>query len=64
MPDVWNELRDYQSRTYFPYKGEGKSVFDLEIRFELEKEFKVQGKSIRNREFFNTLKKKLEEVND
>lgn len=22
MPDVWSELRDYQSRTYFPYKGE------------------------------------------
>ena len=56
MPDVWKELRDYQSRTYMPYKGEGKSVFDLEVRFELEKEFIREGKSIRSREFFNKLK--------
>ena len=42
-----------------PYKGEGKSVFDLEVRFELEKEFEAQGKSIRSREFFNELKKRL-----
>lgn len=59
MPDVWAELRDYQSRTYFPYKGEGKSVFDLEIRFELEREFEEQGKSIRSREFYNELKRRL-----
>lgn len=64
MPNVWSELKDYQYRTYRPYKGEGKSVFDLEIRFELEKEFESQGKSIRNREFFNELKKRLDGVND
>lgn len=62
MPDVWNELRDYQSRTYVPYKGEGKSVFDLEVRFELEKEFEGKGKSIRSREFFTELKKKLSQT--
>lgn len=55
MPEVWSELRDYQSRTYFPYKGEGKSVFDLEKRFELEKQFIADGKSIRNREFYKCL---------
>lgn len=59
MPTVWDELRDYQSRTYMPYKGKGKSVFDLEIRFELEKEFETQGKSIRSRKFFNELKERL-----
>lgn len=59
MPDVWSELRDYQSRTYLPYKGEGKSVFDLKVRFELEKEFEAQGKSIRSKEFFTELKKRL-----
>lgn len=59
MPDVWNELRDYQSRTYYPYKGDGKSVFDLGVRFELEKEFQGQGKSIRSKEFFEELKKRL-----
>ena len=59
MPDVWGELRGYQSRTYFPYKGEGKSVFDLEIRFELEKEFEAQGKPTRGREFFKELQTRL-----
>lgn len=59
MPEVWDELRDHQSRTYYPYKGDGKSVFDLEVRFELEKEFETQGKSIRNREFFAELKKRF-----
>ena len=56
MPSVWNELREYQSKTRMPYKGDGKSVFDLEVRFELEKDFIQQGKSIRSREFFNKLK--------
>ena len=59
IPEVWEELKDYQSRTYLPFKGEGKSVFDLEIRFELEKEFEAQGKSIRSKEFYTELKKRL-----
>lgn len=62
MPDVWNELRDYQSRTYYPYKGEGKSVFDLEVRFELEREYEKMGKSIRNKEFFTELKARTDFV--
>ena len=61
MPDIWDELREFQKRTHLPYKGKGKSVFDLEIRFGLEKEFEAQGKSIRNREFFNELKVRLAE---
>lgn len=60
MPDVWSELQEYQSRTCRPYKGEGASVFDLETRFELEKEFEAAGKSIRNKEFFNELRARLE----
>lgn len=59
MPDVWGELRDYQSRTDMPYKGDGKSIFDLEVRFNLEKEFEAHGRSIRNREFYDELKKRL-----
>jgi 3'-phosphoadenosine 5'-phosphosulfate sulfotransferase (PAPS reductase)/FAD synthetase len=35
-PDVWNELKYYQTRTDRPYKGEGKDVFDLDRRFALE----------------------------
>lgn len=58
MPDVWNELREYQSRTSMPFKGEGKSIFDLEVRFKLEKEFKSANKSITNKEFYESLKKK------
>ena len=60
MPDVWNELREYQKRTSMPYKGKGGSVFELEKRFELEKEFEEKGKSIRNREFFAALKERFE----
>lgn len=63
MSNVWNELRDYQNRTERPYKGEGQSVFDLEVRFELEKEFEAQGKSIRGKEFFNELKVRLKTIN-
>lgn len=56
MPDVWNELRDYQSRTYLPYRKEGWTIFDLEKRFGLEKEFEVAGKSTRGKEFHKCLR--------
>lgn len=56
-PDVWEELKDYQRRTDRPYKGEGKSVFDLEKRFELEDERTAAGLSITNREFHKELRK-------
>ena len=59
MPEVWQELRDYQSRTYLPYRSDGCSVFDLEKRFELEKQFITEGKSIRNREFHEHLRNLL-----
>lgn len=58
-PCVWEELKDYQRRTDRPYKGYGKSVFDLEKRFELEEERTAAGLSISNREFFTELKKRL-----
>lgn len=61
IPSVWSELREYQTKTHMPYRGKGKSVFDLEIRFELEKEFTQQGKSIHSREFFQKLKGVLHE---
>lgn len=55
MPDVWQELRDYQNRTYMPYRKDGRSIFDLEKRFELEKQFEAEGKSIRTKEFHECL---------
>jgi hypothetical protein len=36
-------------------------VFDLEVRFELEREYENAGKSIRSKEFFDELKSKLSE---
>lgn len=59
MPDVWEELRDYQSRTYLPYRKEGWTIFDLEKRFALEKEFEAAGKSTRSREFHEEFRKRL-----
>lgn len=35
LPKYWRELRRLQERTPRPMKGPGKSVFDLECRFEL-----------------------------
>ena len=55
-PDVWEELKDYQRRTDRPYKGEGQSVFDLEMRFVFEDERKAAELSITNREFYEKLK--------
>jgi hypothetical protein len=55
MPEYWEKLKALQMKTNRPMKGEGKSIFDLEKRFELEKEFLKQGKSITNRNFFKTL---------
>ena len=63
-PEVWEELKDYQSRTDQPYKGKGKSVFDLEKRFRFEEERLTQRKSINNKEFFAELKKKYTESED
>ncbi len=58
--EVWEELKDYQSRTDRPYKGEGKSVFDLEKRFAFEDERTAAGLSITSREFHKELKKRLQ----
>lgn len=62
MPDVWRDLQDRQRRTSRPYKGEGKSVFDLEKRFDLERERLEAGLSIRNRDFYKALKERLKEA--
>lgn len=62
-PEVWDKLKDYQRRTDRPYKGEGKSVFDLETRFALEDERTAAGLSITNREFHEKLKEILQNEN-
>lgn len=36
LPEYWQKLRGIQSRIDTPFKGEGKSIFDLEERFKKE----------------------------
>lgn len=64
MPEVWDELREKQRMTDKPYKGDGKSVFQLETRFEFERERIAAGLSITNREFYRLLALRLEEVTE
>jgi hypothetical protein len=59
-PKVWDELKDYQSRTNRPYKGEQQSVFDIEERFRLEDEIREEGRIITRREFFEELRERLD----
>lgn len=56
MPDVWQELKDYERRTDRPFKSDRGNISDFEKRFELEKEFEAQGKSVKSKEFFTALK--------
>lgn len=58
-PDVWDKLKEYQSKTNLPYKTCGTTIFDLEKRFELEEQRKAKGLSITNREFHSELKERL-----
>ena len=59
FPEVWEELRDRQRKTDRPYRKEGWTVFDLEKRFALEKEFEAAGKSTRTKEFHQKLRETL-----
>ena len=58
MPEIWDELKDYQQRTCYPLKGKAGSVIDFEERFKLEKQFQEEGKSIKSREFYKTLRER------
>lgn len=37
LPNYWDKLKDLQARLKEPMKGEGKSIFDLEKKFEQSK---------------------------
>lgn len=58
FPDLWEELKEMDRRSWNQFRKDY-SVQELEIRFDLEKEFEAQGKSIRSREFFNELKRRI-----
>lgn len=55
-PEVWERLKECQSKTNLPYKTNGTTIFDIEKRFAFEDERKAAGLSITNREFHRELK--------
>lgn len=55
LPQYWRRLRSLQERIEAPMKGSGKSVFQLEKRFDLEQEWISRGESITSRKFFEAL---------
>lgn len=58
FPDLWNELKDMDKRTWRKFTKRY-SVEDLDKRFAFEEERKAQGLSITNREFHKELKEIL-----
>ena len=58
FPDLWEELKDMDKRSYNTYRADY-SVEDLEVRFRFEEERIAQGLSITNRDFHNQLKVRL-----
>ena len=57
-PDVWEELKDYQNRTPYPYHPEGPTIHDLECRFKFEDRRRESGLSVTNRDFYKELETK------
>ena len=55
LPQYWNRLKDLQNQIQEPMKGSGKSVFDLERRFIIEKDWLEQGKKINTKEFYQAI---------
>ena len=56
FPELWDELRQMDANTWRQFRKDY-SVEDLEKRFTFEEERLAAGKSIRNREFYQELKK-------
>jgi 3'-phosphoadenosine 5'-phosphosulfate sulfotransferase (PAPS reductase)/FAD synthetase len=55
FPELWKELIEMDRRTWRKFRSDY-SVEELEKRFTFEEQRTAEGKSIRNREFFNELK--------
>lgn len=58
-PELWNRLKEMDkkiSKTLHPNIQHTKSLTDIERRFEVEDEFIAQGKKLRTKEFFQTLR--------
>ena len=55
LPEYWDKLKNMQSRLAEPMKGKGKSVFDLERRFEIARQWEQEGRKINTREFYRAV---------
>lgn len=58
FPDLWEELKDMDKRTWLTFRADY-SVEELEIRFNYEEQRIKEGKSIRSREFYSSLRELL-----
>lgn len=56
LPGYWSRLRYLQQSINAPMKGNGKSVFELERRFNLEDKWLADGKKINTRAFYEAIK--------
>lgn len=59
FPKLWEQLKVWDDMTWRKFRPDY-SVKELEIKFELEKEWLSQGKKLRTKEFFTELKTRLE----
>lgn len=62
LPEYWSRLKKLQQSIDVPMKGDGNSVFDLERRFLLEKEWLDAGKKINTKAFYKQIKEQRNEV--
>lgn len=63
FPELWKQLRKWDDGTWQKFRADY-SVRDLEMRFELEKEWLAVGKNIRCRNFYTELKERIMKKQD
>ena len=63
FPELWKQLRKWDDGTWQKFRADY-SVRDLEMRFELEKEWLAVGKNIRCRNFYTELKGRIMKKQD
>ena len=63
FPELWKQLRKWDDDTWQKFRADY-SVRELEMRFELEKEWLAAGKNIRCRNFYTELKKRIMKKQD
>ena len=63
FPELWKQLRKWDDDTWQKFRADY-SVRELEMRFELEKEWLAVGKNIRCRNFYTELKERIMKKQD